>query len=62
MDLDIKYRIPSKYNLKDIFTQLNLHLDLLIYKPDVDYNKPVEYFNEWKCNVITKINLELCNN
>ena len=39
MDFGAKYCIPSKYSVNDILIQLNLHLDLFIYKITVDYEK-----------------------
>ena len=58
MSFGIKY-IPSKFYVNDILTQFNFALDLFIYKIDTDYNKSMKFFNDWKSNILNKINFEL---
>lgn len=36
-------------------------LDLFIYKISIDYNKPIEYFNDSKFTVINHLQNELLN-
>ena len=57
-----KYRLPSHSNANSILKQLTYDLDLFIYKISVSYNKPIEFFNQWKCLVIDKFKIALKNN
>ena len=58
----MKYRLPSHTNANSILKQLTYDLDLFIYKISVSYNKPIEFFNQWKCLVIDKFKIALKNN
>lgn len=57
-----KFRIPSKFNIKNIVTQFIYDIDLFIYKISIYYNKPTAYFNQWKQLVIDSLTDALNNN
>lgn len=52
MNYRTKFRIPFKHNVKIVLKQFYLHLDVFSYKISIDYNKVIEYFSEWKYNVL----------
>ena len=60
MDFDTKYHIPFKYKVNHSLTRCNLDTDLFMYKTAVNYNKLLEFFNDWKNDILNKINFELC--
>ena len=62
MKFSTKFRLPSHNKIPFIIKQLTYDLDLFIYKVAVSFNKPVAYFNQWKCLVIKKFQSELKNN
>lgn len=55
MNYRTKFRIPFKHNVKIVLKQFYLHLNVFSYKISIDYNKVIEYFSEWKYNVLWKI-------
>lgn len=46
------------HSVSSILMKFNLDLDLFIYKNSIDYSKSIEYFSEWKYNVLVNLNLE----
>lgn len=54
MSFGPKYRIPSRHSIDSILNQFKTDLDLFIYKFAIDYNKPLEYFNMQKINIVYK--------
>ena len=40
---------PSSTHINDVLKQLTYDIDLYIQKESSYYNKPVVYFNQWRC-------------
>ena len=57
-----KYRLSSHTNANSILKKLIYDLDLFIYKLSTSYNKPIAFFNQWKCLVINEFKISLKNN
>ena len=54
-----RYRLSSHTNANSTLKQLMYDLELFIYKLSVSSNKPITFFNEWKCLVINKFKIAL---
>ena len=61
MKYGIKYRTLSCTNINAILKQFTYDLDLHIYKIS-SYNKPIAYFNQWRCLIIKELLKELKRN
>ena len=57
-----KFRLPSHNKVTSNVKQLTYDLDLFTRKVAVSFNKPIAYFNQWKCLVLNKFQSKLQNN